>query len=201
MTGARAAFKAAGKPMPPIRYRCVNRIPYARGMGSSSAAIVAGLIGGLVLAGHQLSMWGHEELLQLACSIEVGPGGRRFLLLKSVVFVPGGFHHLNNDNTVAREGFELARPRPRVSLRALTGLPWSPCSSSSESRLDLDVPCKYRGTWSPLDEDGRRCPGGSPFSLFMAFFFLFIFFSFFILFSSFPFFLFFSLSSFLSHRG
>lgn len=70
VTGARAAFKAAGKPMPPLRYTCVNRIPYARGMGSSSAAIIAGLIGGLVLAGHQLPMWGHEELLQLACEIE-----------------------------------------------------------------------------------------------------------------------------------
>lgn len=76
VTGAKAAFKAAGKPMPPLRYKCVNRIPYARGMGSSSAAIIAGLIGGLVLAGHQLPMWGAEELLQLACEIEVrAPGG------------------------------------------------------------------------------------------------------------------------------
>lgn len=71
VTGAKAAFKAAGKAMPPLRYKCVNRIPYARGMGSSSAAIIAGLIGGLVLAGHKLPMWGAEELLQLACEIEV----------------------------------------------------------------------------------------------------------------------------------
>lgn len=61
--------------MPPIRYKCINRIPYARGMGSSSAAIIAGLIGGLVLAGHKLPMWGYEELLQLACEIEVGARG------------------------------------------------------------------------------------------------------------------------------
>ncbi|CAM9650907.1 unnamed protein product, partial [Hapterophycus canaliculatus] len=73
VTGAKAAFKAAGKPMPPLRYKCVNRIPYARGMGSSSAAIIAGLIGGLVLAGHKLPMWGAEELLQLACEIEGHP--------------------------------------------------------------------------------------------------------------------------------
>lgn len=77
MTGARAAFKAAGKEMPPLRYKCVNRIPYARGMGSSSAAIIAGLLGGLVLAGHKLPMWGHEELLQLACGIEVRPAVTR----------------------------------------------------------------------------------------------------------------------------
>ncbi|CAB1120218.1 unnamed protein product [Ectocarpus sp. CCAP 1310/34] len=73
VTGAKAAFKAAGKAMPPLKYKCVNRIPYARGMGSSSAAILAGLIGGLVLAGHKLPMWGAEELLQLACEIEGHP--------------------------------------------------------------------------------------------------------------------------------
>lgn len=85
VTGAKAAFKAAGKPMPPLRYKCVNRIPYARGMGSSSAAIIAGLIGGLVLAGHKLPMWGAEELLQLACEIEVGDMQGFFFCCRSVV--------------------------------------------------------------------------------------------------------------------
>ncbi|CAM9748432.1 unnamed protein product [Phaeothamnion confervicola] len=73
VTGLRAAFEAAGKPVPPLRYHCVNRIPYARGLGSSSAAIVAGLVAGLVLAGHKLPCWGTESLLQLACSIEGHP--------------------------------------------------------------------------------------------------------------------------------
>jgi hypothetical protein len=48
---------------------CVSLFEH-RGLGSSSAAIVAGLISGLVLAGHQLPCWGKEELLQLAASIE-----------------------------------------------------------------------------------------------------------------------------------
>jgi len=48
------AFKKAGKKMPLLKYTLVNRIPYARGLGSSSAAIVGGLIGGLVLAGHRV---------------------------------------------------------------------------------------------------------------------------------------------------
>ena len=38
-----------------------------------SADIVAGLIAGLVLAGHQLPAWGKEELLNLACKIEGHP--------------------------------------------------------------------------------------------------------------------------------
>ncbi|TFJ83651.1 hypothetical protein NSK_004755 [Nannochloropsis salina CCMP1776] len=73
VTGMKAAFAAAKKPMPLLKYHCINRIPYARGLGSSSAAIVAGLIAGLVLAGHQLPCWGSEELLQLAACIEGHP--------------------------------------------------------------------------------------------------------------------------------
>lgn len=71
--GLAAAFKKAGKPVPTCRYRLVNRIPYARGLGSSSAAIVGGLIAGLVLAGHQVPTWGSEELLNMAAEIEGHP--------------------------------------------------------------------------------------------------------------------------------
>ena len=71
--GLSAAFKAAGKVVPTLKYTLVNRIPYARGLGSSSAAIVGGLVAGLVLAGHQLPAWGSEELLNLAAEIEGHP--------------------------------------------------------------------------------------------------------------------------------
>lgn len=71
--GVAAAFRKAGKPMPLLRYHLVNRIPYARGLGSSSAAIVGGLIAGLVLAGHRVPTWGSEELLNMAAEIEGHP--------------------------------------------------------------------------------------------------------------------------------
>jgi homoserine kinase len=71
--GLAQAFKAAGKPVPTLKYTLVNRIPYARGLGSSSAAIVGGLVAGLVLAGHQVPAWGSEELLNLAAEIEGHP--------------------------------------------------------------------------------------------------------------------------------
>ena len=71
--GMSAAFKAAGKPVPTLKYRLVNRIPYARGLGSSSAAIVGGLVAGLVLAGHRVPAWGSEELLNMAAEIEGHP--------------------------------------------------------------------------------------------------------------------------------
>lgn len=71
--GLEAAFKAANKPVPTLHYHVVNRIPYARGLGSSSAAIVGGIIAGLVLAGHKLPCWGSEALLQIASNIEGHP--------------------------------------------------------------------------------------------------------------------------------
>jgi len=73
VTGVVAAFEAANKPVPILKYHVVSRIPYARGLGSSSAAIVAGIIAGLVLAGHRLPCWGSEALLQIAAGIEGHP--------------------------------------------------------------------------------------------------------------------------------
>lgn len=68
-----AAFKKAGKPLPTLKYKLINRIPYARGLGSSSAAIVGGLMAGLILAGHQVPAWGSEELVNMAAEIEGHP--------------------------------------------------------------------------------------------------------------------------------
>src|SRR5690606_32339961 len=47
----RTAFDRMGLPQPPgIRLRCRNRIPHARGLGSSSAAICAGILAARALA-------------------------------------------------------------------------------------------------------------------------------------------------------
>ena len=81
--GLEAAFKAANKPVPILKYHVVNRIPYARGLGSSSAAIVGGIIAGLVLVGHKLPCWGSEALLQIASTIEV----RFFFYIHNVTII------------------------------------------------------------------------------------------------------------------
>ncbi len=46
----RAAFAVTGELPPGIGLRCVNRIPHGRGLGSSAAAIVAGLLAARALA-------------------------------------------------------------------------------------------------------------------------------------------------------
>ncbi|MEH0936294.1 homoserine kinase [Micromonospora psammae] len=69
----RAAFDALGGQPPGLALECVNRIPQARGLGSSSAAIVAG-----VLLARALVVDGAERLddaavLRLAAEIEGHP--------------------------------------------------------------------------------------------------------------------------------
>ena len=40
----RLACEEAGKPAPNVRFTCTNEIPLGRGLGSSSAAAVAGIV-------------------------------------------------------------------------------------------------------------------------------------------------------------
>jgi homoserine kinase len=58
---------AIDSPLPPAGVYSESQIPVARGMGSSAAAIIAGMIAGNRLFGDPLSS---EELLQLAAKIE-----------------------------------------------------------------------------------------------------------------------------------
>jgi homoserine kinase len=67
----RAAFDDLGGGQPPgIALRCVNRIPHGRGLGSSAAAIVAGVLAARALAA---AAAGPGEALPLASALEGHP--------------------------------------------------------------------------------------------------------------------------------
>lgn len=66
------AFEAAGRPMPGIRLRAHNVIPHGRGMGSSGAAVVAGLLAAQGLLEGDVAL-GPETLLRLATELEGHP--------------------------------------------------------------------------------------------------------------------------------
>jgi homoserine kinase len=67
----RAAFDALGCPQPPgLALRCVNRIPHGRGLGSSAAAIVAGVLAARALAGAPVAP---DAALPLASELEGHP--------------------------------------------------------------------------------------------------------------------------------
>jgi homoserine kinase len=63
-------YGAAGRAAPALRLRCENRIPLSRGLGSSSSAIVAGLLLGNRLLGEPLD---ETRLLALATQMEGHP--------------------------------------------------------------------------------------------------------------------------------
>lgn len=65
-----AATGAAERELPPLALRQVNRIPLARGLGSSSAAIVGGIVAANELFGLGLSA---RQLLDLATQVEGHP--------------------------------------------------------------------------------------------------------------------------------
>ena len=102
-------YDGVGLTAPPVRISCDNRITLGRGLGSSAAAVVGGLLAGSEYSGANLT---RERILQLAAEIEGHPdnagaaimGGCRIVVsdgdgyltepvnvpdeLKAVLFVP-----------------------------------------------------------------------------------------------------------------
>ena len=67
---AAALFEKVGLPVPGLRIHVYQRIPVSRGLGSSAAAIVAGLVAANALADFPLT---DDDLFQLATEIEGHP--------------------------------------------------------------------------------------------------------------------------------
>jgi homoserine kinase len=67
---AHRALAELGVPAPALRLDCRNAIPHSRGLGSSAAAIVAGIAAGHELAGQSLRGAALDHAVQLAASVE-----------------------------------------------------------------------------------------------------------------------------------
>ena len=119
--GVERAFRAAGRRVPPLRLRCRNRIPLARGMGSSAAAYLSGLLAGNALLGDR---FGRDRLLAWASAEDGHPdnaapalfGGVRAsaVLDGEVVSVPWPVPRLRL--VLAIPDFELATKKARAVL-------------------------------------------------------------------------------------
>lgn len=122
----RAAFDRLGQQPSGLRLTCTNRIPHARGLGSSSAAIVGGVwLARELVAGGRLLL-DDEALLDLAASIEGHPDNVAPALL-------GGFVIAGQDGP---GGTFWAVPRavdPRVS--AVVFIPPTPVSTEAARGL------------------------------------------------------------------
>ncbi len=74
-------FKKARRPVPPLHLVCVNRIPLARGLGSSSAAILSGLLVGNQLLNNHFT---RQDILDFATELEGHPDNVASALLGGV---------------------------------------------------------------------------------------------------------------------
>ena len=94
----RAAQKLAervGKTLPPFHAECVNHVPLSSGMGSSSAAILTGLLAGNALLDEPLS---REEILNFASEMEGHPDNVAPALLGGLVVAI-----INEGQVIARQ--------------------------------------------------------------------------------------------------
>ncbi len=69
----RAAFAVTGGQPPGLGIRCVNSIPHSRGLGSSAAAIVSGILAARALARQGTAMLPDEAAFELASDLEGHP--------------------------------------------------------------------------------------------------------------------------------
>jgi homoserine kinase len=132
----RATLEALGAPKPAgLLLRCRNRIPHARGLGSSAAAVVAGVAAGYALAGVELD--GAQRAgraLQLAASFEGHADNAAASLLGGLVIAwsagscdePGGQFHAGaggQSHAPAGVRFHAVRLEPHPSLSPVLLVP------------------------------------------------------------------------------
>jgi len=120
VTGMVRLFAEAGRPDLGARVFCRNEVPIGRGLGSSSAALVGGLVAANELLGRPL---GERELFQAAAELEGHPDNVAAALV-------GGFTLCWTDGGVA-----FARIEPAAGLAAVCVVTDAPLSTAKAREL------------------------------------------------------------------
>ena len=136
--------------------RCRTAFPLARGLGSSAAATIAGLVAGNALAGHVLGrtgdVLGTDDLLRLATGIEGHPDNAAAAML-------GGFV-VSAATTEASRPFRFDVPR---DLRCVLFIPDLWLSTARDAaRPAEDGPARRRHRQPGPGRDRRRRVRGAP---------------------------------------
>jgi homoserine kinase len=120
--------REAGGSLPPFQLTCRNGIPLERGVGSSAAATVAGLLLANELLGAQLD---DDQLLEVAVDIEGHPDNVAGCLFGGLVLA-----------YLSGEGWRAERLQPHASLRPVLFLPEEERVPTADARrvLPREVP-------------------------------------------------------------
>lgn len=128
---ARAAFDQLGAQPPGLAITCLNRIPHGRGLGSSSAAIVAGVVLARALVEGGPDRLPDDDLLRLAGVLEGHPDNVAACLLGGLCVA-----------WTADEGARAVRVDVRLPVRPVVLVP--PTSSSTQTSRGLLPDCVPR---------------------------------------------------------
>lgn len=112
-----ATFEALGVPPPATVLHCRNRIPQARGLGSSSAAIVAGVLLARALVADGAERLSEADALRIAARLEGHPDNVAACLLGGFTLAWGGAHRAHAVRLAPDE-----RVRPVVFVPSEVGL-------------------------------------------------------------------------------
>jgi homoserine kinase len=114
----RAMMRAAGLREPPAAsLRVTNGIPLARGLGSSSAAAVAGLAAGFLLAGRQPEEVDRQQVLELATEMEGHPANVAAAILGDLVVSGREGERILALRESWPEGLEVVAVIPEAAVR------------------------------------------------------------------------------------
>jgi homoserine kinase len=120
----RAALARLGESAPGLRLTCENVIPHSRGLGSSSAAIVAGLALGRALVVHGAEQLSDDELFRMAAGIEGHPDNVAPALFGGFTISghePSGFFSVNSPVDASVSAVVFVPPTP-VETKVARGL-------------------------------------------------------------------------------
>jgi homoserine kinase len=117
--------REAGGTLPPFELTCLNRIPLQRGLGSSAAAVVAGLLIGDAVLGTGLSA---DRLLEVAVDIEGHPDNVAACFRGGLALAYLG-----------PEGWRAETLHPNESLRPVVLVPETERMATEDARRVLPV--------------------------------------------------------------
>ncbi|MEW6423326.1 MAG: homoserine kinase [Bacillota bacterium] len=146
-------FKQTESTPPGLKIKLVNNIPVARGLGSSAAAIVGGLIAANILAGNKLSQ---KELLALAANLEGHPDNVAPALFGGIVVSVAGDGEIKYAKIAPPPALKVVLAIPEFSLLTKTARDVLPQLVSLQDavfnlgRLALLITAFFRGDLSLL---------------------------------------------------
>ena len=157
-TTAKSLFELCGRPFYGLRIHQENNIPLARGLGSSSACIIGGLMGANELLGRPLS---HNELINLAAKMEGHPDNSTPALVGGLVTaVLDGSGEVYYVKQVIKHDLRFATFIPDFELKTSTrrAAKGDPSQGRRVQLVPVGVDVRF-SVQRQLSESEDSCPG------------------------------------------